>query len=250
MRAILLCAGFATRMQPLTADFPKPLLPVGGVPLLDDLVAQLAASGRFAGATVVSNARFHTRFLEWLAGARARHPGLELELVDDGVRTNETRLGAVGDLALALRRRPAREPTLVTAGDNLFRFDLEAFFADHDARPRNLILACRETDRARLRRSGVAEVGAEGRLLQLWEKPEEPPAERSCPPFYLLDAEALARVPQFLAEEPGADAPGRFIAWLCRHAPVYVHDMRGERLDIGDLETYRRADEWLAGRDA
>jgi len=248
MRAILLCAGFATRMRPLTDDFPKPLLPVAGAPILDDLVAQLVATGRFDELVIVSNHRFQPHFARWLPGARANHPDVAIDLVDDGVESNETRLGAVGDLALALRVHPAEGPTLVTAGDNLFRFDLAAFLDDHEARPRNLILAYREPDPERRRRCGIAEVDVDGRLRRLWEKPEEPPSDRACPPFYLLERSALARLPEYLAAAPGADAPGHFIAWLCRHDDVYVHDMRGERLDVGDLATYRGADAWLAAR--
>ncbi|MDJ0847359.1 MAG: nucleotidyltransferase family protein [Myxococcota bacterium] len=250
MRAVLLCAGFATRMYPLTRDFPKPLLEVGGRPILEDLVSQLLATGRVGPFTLVSNGRFAEHFRTWHADAVRRLPGLELEIVDDGAIENDARLGAVRDLALALEGRPGDEPLLVAAGDNLFRFSFDELLDDHAASPRNLILAQREGDPERLRRSGVAELGADGRVLRFVEKPAEPAAPFVCPPLYLYQPSALARLPEFLREEPAADAPGSFVAWLCAREPVFAHQMRGSRLDVGDIEAYRSADAWLRAGEA
>ncbi len=249
MRAVLLCAGFATRMHPLTRDFPKPLLPVGGRPIVEDLVSQLLATGRVGPFTLVSNGRFAGRFRAWHEEAAGRLPGLELEIVDDGAREAEKRLGAVRDLALGLARRPPDAPVLVVAGDNLFRFSIDALLDDHAAKPRNLVLVQRESDAERLRRSGVAELGPDGRVLGFVEKPAEPASPFACPPLYVYQPEALARLPEFLREVPEADAPGSFVAWLASREPVFAHEMRGRRLDVGDLETYRGADDWLREDD-
>lgn len=250
MRAILLCAGFATRLRPLTDDRPKPLLPVHGRPLVDDLVDQFLATGCIDQLVVVTNARFAGHFEAW-RNARARSsPGLTPELVNDGALDNESRLGAVRDLALALEACPGDGPTLVAAGDNLFRFDLSAFLDDRAARPRNLILAYRETEPARLRRSGVAVLGSEGRVERFVEKPTEPPGDWACPPLYCFEPQALARLSEFLGSAPDADPPGAFLAWLVEREPVFAHEMRGSRFDVGTVEAYQASEAWLAAQDA
>jgi glucose-1-phosphate thymidylyltransferase len=261
MRAILLCAGFATRLYPLTRDFPKPLLEVAGRPLVEDLLEQLLATGRIDAVTVVSNHRFVERFAAWTRVVGERHPDLRIELLDDGARDAASRQGALRDLSLAVTARAvgdttlvaagdttlvaAGDTTLVAAGDNLFRFDLGAFLADHARRPRNLILVERESDPARLRRSGVVELSEPGRVLRFVEKPARPASGLACPPLYLLERSALARLPEFLAEVPGADPPGQFIAWLVEREAVFAHAMRGSRYDVGDVASYRAAEVWL-----
>ncbi len=250
MIAVLLCAGFATRLYPLTLDFPKPLLEVGGRPILEDLVAQLAASGRVQRFLVVSNARFYGKFLHWAERATERIPGLQLEVLDDGAWDLRRRLGAVGDLELAVARAELDGGVLVAGGDNLFRFPLDEFLEDYERRPRNLILVHRESDRERLRRTGVAELGPEGRVLRLWEKPEDPPSPWACPPLYLFAAGALARLRDFVVEAHDKDSPGHFVAWLAEREPVFAHEMDGERYDIGNPEAYRGAEAWLRARDS
>lgn len=249
MRAILLCAGFATRLYPLTHDFPKPLLPVGGRPILDDLVDQIAATGRIRRVTVVSNARFYGKFLAWSEALAARLPQLSVQVLDDGAWHESQRLGAVSDLAFAVARLMPSGPVLVAAGDNLFRFPLGELLDDYERRPRNLIAVHREADRERLRRTAVAEIDADGRVLRMCEKPEEPAGGWACPPLYLLEATVLERLPEFLRDVHDTDSLGRFVAWLAAREPVYAHVMRGDRLDVGDLASYRAAEAWLGERD-
>jgi glucose-1-phosphate thymidylyltransferase len=245
MKAILLCAGFGTRLYPLTRDVPKPLLNVRGKPIVDYLVSQLVETGKICEIVVVSNARFFSQFHRWSNRMSARYPDITFQVLDDGAQDNEHRLGAVNDLAFAIEQVPIRQATLIAAGDNLFQFSFEAFFRDYFTYPRNLVLAYREKDRDRLRRTGVAEVDAGGRISRLWEKPREPPNDLACPALYILEAQALAALSTFLAEAPDSDAPGHFIAWLVEHQPVFVHEMKGRRLDVGNLESYRAADSWL-----
>ena len=248
MKAVLLCAGFATRLHPLTRDVPKPLLDVAGRPILDDLLAQIAATRRIRDVVVVSNGRFAEHFERWRAAGPA--PGLAIEILDDGARSNETRLGAVGDLAFAVREARLQGPLLVAAGDNLFRFPMADLLADFDRRRASVVAAHRERDPARLRRTGVAEVDADGRMLRFVEKSADPPSDLACPALYVFDQAALDLLPRFREEAPDADAPGELVAWLAARTPVYVHEMAGARLDVGDLESYRGAEAWLREQDA
>jgi glucose-1-phosphate thymidylyltransferase len=248
VRAVLLCAGFATRLYPLTRDFPKPLLPVAGKPLIEHLVAQMHATGRIEEIVVVTNGRFEAHFAGWARDLPQRLAGLSMKVLSDGARSNETRLGAVHDLALAVERHALSAPLLVAGGDNLFRFRLSDLLEDHASRPRNLILVHREVDLARQRRSGVAELGPEGRVVRMQEKPEQPAGEHCCPPLYVFEEDALRELRTFAAEHREADAPGTFVSWLVARRPVFAHEIHGSRLDVGDVETYRRADAWMARR--
>ncbi len=254
--AVLLCAGYGTRMGALAAGTPKPLLPVAGKPVLDYLVEQLlelgslqvsppAPQGALSAIHVVANARHAGQFTAWAEGWQ---PRLALEVHDDGTRHNDERLGAVGDLAFLLARLgglPAG--ALVAAGDNILRFPLaplwSAFLADGESR----VLALREEDPAKLRRTGVLELGPGGRVLRLHEKPADPPSHWACPSIYCLGAAALERVGPYLAAGRPRDEIGRFVADLVERQPVYAVETVGERLHVGSPEAWRQADEILGG---
>ena len=244
MKAVLLCAGYATRMGALTANFPKALLPVLDRPILDYLIDDLASLDRVSELVVVTNHRDHPHFVTWL-DRRSAADAPPIRLIDDGTTGNENRLGAIGDLALAIEDVGGDEPLLVAAGDNLFRIDWAAWLRDLEAATSSMVLIAHETDRDRLRRSGVAELNAEGRLVRLWEKPDDPPSEFCCPPLYWLTPAALAEIGPFRAANPDADAPGHLIAWLAGRVEIRSHEMRGKRLDVGDAESYSAAEDWL-----
>ena len=129
MKAVLVCAGFGTRLHPLTRDVPKPLLPVAGKPIVEYLVDQLVATKEMDEITVVSNARFASQFSTW-ADAVSERCDIDFDVLDDGAHDNDNRLGAVRDLAFAVTKKRLEGPTLVAAGDNLFRFSFEALFED------------------------------------------------------------------------------------------------------------------------
>jgi glucose-1-phosphate thymidylyltransferase len=244
----MLCAGFATRMRPLTLSAPKPLLPVAGRTILDHLLDRLTATGAIDEIAIVTNHAHAQAFTEWRLKRCEQDPQRPIEILDDGATHNETRLGAVHDLALAVERLELEAPLLVAAGDNLFDFDFSLFFADHLANPRTLVLAYEETEAARLTRSGVVTLDADGRILELVEKPEHPRGRWVCPPVYLLEGDALAELPAFLASGGDTDAPGNFIAWLAARGIAWAHRMDGTRYDVGNVKNYHAAAAWLAAR--
>ncbi|MEO2168508.1 MAG: nucleotidyltransferase family protein [bacterium] len=244
----MLCAGFATRLRPLTITTPKPLLRVGGRTILDHLLDQLTATGAIDEITLVTNHVHAEAFARWRLQRREKDPHRPIEILDDLATRNETRLGAVRDLALAVEHLGQEAPLLVAAGDNLFDFDFADFFTDHEANPRTLVLGYEETETSRLTRSGVATLDEEGRILELVEKPEHPRGRWVCPPVYLFEPDALAELPAFLASGADTDAPGNFIAWLAARGIAWAHRMNGARYDVGNIDSYRAADAWLAAR--
>ena len=233
MKCLIIAAGYATRLYPLTENFPKPLLKVGDKPILDWLMEDLDQTGLINEYIVVTNHKFAPIFEEW---ARQR---TDVTVVDDGTSTNETRLGAVRDIELGIRSRGVQEDLLVMAGDNLLSFSLEGFLDYFREKGTTCIMRFYQPDLNKLHKSGVAEVDDQGRILSMEEKPSQPKSHWCCPPFYIYRKEDLPLVSAGIAAGCGTDAPGSFIAWLCTQTVVHAWEMPGCRYDIGNLESYQ-----------
>ncbi len=240
--AILLCAGYGTRMGALTAETPKPLLPVAGKPVLDYLVELLLELDGLEQIHVVSNAKYAAAFRGWARSWRVRLD-LELTVHDDGSTEDGDRLGAVGDLDFVLRRIDPSAGALVAAGDNIYRFSLRPLWRAFNAGKSSWVLGLEETDSGKLRRTGVLELGLDDEVLRLHEKPERPPSTWACPSLYCFQPGALARVAGYLAAGRPCDEIGRFVAYLTPREALRAHKVAGERLHVGSPEAYRRAGE-------
>lgn len=241
--AILLCAGYGTRMGALTAETPKPLLPVAGKPVLDYLLELLLQLDGLSQVHIVSNSRYAEPFHAWVRGWNERID-LGLTVHDDGSTDNDDRLGAIGDLDFVLRRIEPPAGALVAAGDNIYRFSLRPLWQAFMSSDHSWVLGLEET-REKLRRTGVLELGSDDRVQKLHEKPDLPPSTWACPSLYCLRASALERVAGYLAEGKPSDEIGRFVAHLVSREALYAHKVSGERLHVGSPEAYRRADKVL-----
>ncbi|MBQ3424656.1 MAG: nucleotidyltransferase family protein [Clostridia bacterium] len=231
MKCIVLAAGYATRLYPLTRDFPKPLLGVGGKPILDWLIDD--AASMVDAFVVVTNHRFYEHFLRWKEGKEQR-----IIVLDDGTESNEARLGAVRDIRFALDALAIDEDCAVMAGDNLLDFSLKGFLS-YALRAGTSCVMCHEEPRIEaLRKTGVIEFDEAGIITSYQEKPQTPRGRYAVPPFYYYLAEDIRRIPEALGQGCGFDAPGSFAAWLSRRAPVHAYVMPGRRYDIGDMESY------------
>jgi glucose-1-phosphate thymidylyltransferase len=247
VKAIILAAGYATRLYPLTENRPKMLLEVGGRPLLDRILDKIDEVDEIDGAHVVTNARFAGQLGAWAAERSGR---LAPVVHDDGTRSNEDRLGAIGDLALVLERAGIEgDDALVMAGDNLFDFSL----ADYVAYWRTLGVAsavalydCGSIELAS--QYGVAAVDGDGRMLDFLEKPAQPPTTLVATAAYLYHRDHLGLVATYLDEGSAPDAPGNFIAWLYPREPVYGYRFDGAWFDIGDLDQLLVADNVMRRR--
>ena len=235
MKCLILAAGYATRLYPLTENFPKPLLKVGDKTILDWLIEDLDKTGLIDEYIVVTNHKFAPIFEDWAAS----HDGIHV--VDDGTSSNETRLGAVKDIQLGIHSRNVDEDLLVMAGDNLLTFSLQGFLDYARAKGTTCVMRFYQPDENKLHKCGVLEVDDNDLILSMEEKPANPKSHWCCPPFYYYRKEDLPLVDTGIAEGCGTDAPGSFIAWLCTRTPVHAWPMPGERLDIGNLESYEEA---------
>lgn len=233
MKTILLAAGYATRLYPLTENFPKPLLDVGGKPILDWLIGDLSEGGQMDEYIVVSNHRFFPQFQEW-----AQRSAFPVTVLDDGTDSNETRLGAVRDIRFAAARLGQDEDVLVLAGDNVLDFSLNPFVRFGQESGCSCVMYYEEPDPARQRRTAIITLGENSVITGYEEKPAQPKSTLAVPPFYFYKARDLRRIPEALADGCGYDAPGSFAAWLSRHTEVRAFRMPGSRYDIGDMQSY------------
>ena len=229
MKCIILAAGYATRMYPLTENYPKPLLEVGGKPILDWLVDDLKLLvDQFI---VISNHKYVKHFEKWSAGK-------PVIVVDDGTSTNDTRLGAVRDIQFAIDKLSLTDDLLIIAGDNVLDFSLRSFVSYAQNTGTSCTMRYWEEDPVKLRRAGISEVDGET-LISFEEKPIEPKSNWCTPPFYYYIASDVAKVKTAIADGCATDAPGSLVAWMCKHSKLHSMVMPGKRYDIGNLELYQ-----------
>lgn len=236
MKCLILAAGYATRLYPLTESFPKPLLTVKGKPILDWLLEDISASGVVDRYMVVTNHKFAAQFRAW-AGSHT----LPVDVVDDGTESNESRLGAVCDIQLGIEALSLSDDLMIIAGDNLLDFSLNGFIDYQKKKRSSVIMRYWEPDQNRLHKSGVAEVDENDLVTHMEEKPQHPRSNWCTPPFYILQAADLGLVRKGIESGCSVDAPGSLIAWLSNHTVIHAYEMPGHRYDIGNLESLNDA---------
>lgn len=233
MKCLILAAGYATRLYPLTENFPKPLLEVKGRSILDWLIEDMDEAGLIDEYVVISNHKFVQHFESWAKGKKQK-----ITVVDDGTSSNETRLGAVKDIQFAIDTLDIDDDLLVIAGDNLLDFSLTEFIEYARNKNTSCIMRYFEASQAKLKKSGVVTVDENDRIIRMVEKPAEPESPWCSPAFYFYKKEDAKLVKKGIASGCGTDAPGSFIAWLCSQTVVHAMEMPGARYDIGDIASY------------
>ena len=233
MKCLILAAGYATRLYPLTENFPKPLLKVGEKTILDWLVDDIHSCGLVDEYVVISNHKYAHHFENW-----AREKQQKITVVDDGTMSNETRLGAVKDIQFAIDALNLDDEMLVIAGDNVLDFSLTKFIRYAAEKKTSCIMRYYEPDGKRLTKCGVVEIDDTDRILSMEEKPARPRSNWCCPPFYFYTREDARLISRGIEAGCGTDAPGSYIAWLSTQTPVNAMEMPGRRYDIGNLESY------------
>ena len=228
MKCIILAAGYATRLYPLTEKFPKPLLPVGGKPILDWLIDDLKnEADEFI---VVTNHKFADVFREWAGGKN------NIRILDDGTETNETRLGAVKDIELA--NRGLNDDVLVMAGDNVLDFSLVPFIRYAREKGTSCVMCHEENELKRQQKTAIITVDSDACITSYEEKPQVPKGNLAVPPFYYYQRGDLNRISEALDASCGYDAPGSYAAWLSGKTTMHAWKMPGKRHDIGDMKSY------------
>ncbi len=237
MKCLVLAAGYATRLYPLTENFPKPLLDVKGKSILDWLLDDVDSQVKVDEYIIVTNHRFVEHFNKWKENSKLSG---SITVLDDGSTENDNRLGAVKDIAFAIEKLGIQDDLMVLAGDNVLDFSLGSFAKYFAEKKHTCVMRYYEASEAKLRRTGVATVDEDGLILEMQEKPENPKSHWAIPPFYIYRKEELSLIQRGIQGECDTDAPGDFIAWLCGQCQVYAYEMPGKRYDIGNLESYHQ----------
>ena len=233
MTSIILAAGYATRMYPLTLNYPKPLLEVGGKKIIDWLIEDLEKAG-VERTVVVSNHKFISQFQAWAEGRE------NIIVLDDGSEDNDNRLGAVKDIEFAIEKANIDDDIVVLAGDNVLNFSLSSFIDYGRKKKTSCIMRHEEKDKNKLRKTGVIEINEDELVLGMEEKPKEPKSNWAVPPFYYYTKEDKDLIKEGIASGCGTDAPGSFVSWLVKTRPVHAYRMIGERFDVGSIEGYEK----------
>ena len=242
MKCLILAAGYATRLYPITQNFPKPLLDVNGKTILDWLVDDIDTAGCVDEYVVISNHRFAQHFEQWAAQKPQK-----ITVVDDGTSTNETRLGAVCDIQFAIDQLHLDDDMLVIAGDNVLDFSMTRFIDYASEKQTSCVMRFYVDDLKTLQKSGVLCIDDSDRIVSMEEKPAEPKSNWCCPPFYYYTRADARLVRAGIDAGCGTDAPGSYIAWLCTQTAVHAMQMPGQRYDIGDVASYEEVKQTYKG---
>ena len=248
MNLVILAAGYATRLYPLTLTQPKPLLTVAGQPMIDYVLDNLAPIGGIRRVHVVTNAKFAGHFQKWADGYRATKSKLDFTIVNDGSTDDSNKLGAIGDLHLVITREKVDDDLIVVAADNLFSESLGAFVAY--CRQKNApVLGIYDVGNfEEARKYGVVDLDAEGRIVRFEEKPKQPASTLIGIALYFYPRHLVPVISQYIAEGNNPDQPGRLIQWLYPRLPVYTWPVPGTWHDIGSKATLEEANRIFANR--
>ena len=239
MKALILAAGYATRLRPLTDTWAKELLPVGGRPIIDWILDAIAGVDAIDEVHVVTNARKAPAFHAWAVDR-------DVTIHDDGTSSNDDRLGAIGDLQFVLDRTGMDDDLLVVAGDNLFEFSLADYVSYWSGLGRASAVAVRDVGSLEIAsRMGVVSLADDGRMLDFVEKPSDPASTLCATAAYIYHRSHLPLVGVYLSGEHSSDQPGRLIGWLRLHEPVYGYVFDESWHDIGSPEQLLEADNRL-----
>lgn len=233
MTCVVLAAGYATRMYPLTLNFPKPLLEIGGKRIIDWLLDDMESSG-VDRTVVISNHKFIDQFSSW---AKTRKNTI---VIDDGSIDNDHRLGAVKDIEFAIESLNLDDDLIILAGDNVLNFSFKKFIEYGKAKGTTCIMRHYQPSIEKLRKTGVVVVDENDRVLSMEEKPQSPKSNWAVPPFYFYTREDSKMIKEGIAAGCGTDAPGSFISWLVTKRPVHAYEMPGHRYDVGSIEGYEK----------
>ena len=241
MKVLLLAAGYATRLYPLTLNTPKPLLPVAGKTVMGyifDLIEPLKEADEVF---IVTNEKFFRNFEDW---KKTFTSSKKITVVDDGTTSNETRLGATGDIEFVVEKQNIKDDLLVLAGDNLFKADLSMFTKFCASKRPSVTIGLYDIkDLILASKYGIVSVDKNNKIIDFKEKPANPPSTLAAMCLYFFPKERLDIMKSYLGMDNAKDAPGYFLEWLYKREPVFGYIFKDKKwFDIGDKKSLEEAD--------
>ena len=239
MKALILAAGYGTRLYPYTQNLPKPLIKVGGRHVIDYLVDKLEDVNGLSKLVVVTNARFFKHFCQWRKKLNTK---FDVGIINDLTRSPQDRLGAVADMALAFRKEGMDEDFLVIGGDNFFHEPLTNFVGFAKERSPYISLGVFDTKSTKeARHYGVVKLSKSARVLSFQEKPEAPKSTLVAMCLYHFPIEKLGLINRYLRmHKHSRDTVGLYINWLTKEDRVYGFNFKVSWHDIGHFHTYKK----------
>lgn len=229
MKCILLCAGYATRLFPLTENFPKALLEVGGRPIIDYTLDKVNKIDEIDQIYLVTNSKYAPHFTKWATEKNNVKP---ITVFDDGTSSNDDRLGAIGDIEFTINSANVDDDILVLATDNLFDFELTDFVKFYNEK-KSPVVCVREEKLETLKRLGVAQLEEDRRIIGFEEKPAEPKSKYGVYAEYIYPREVLPKIKEYLEEGNSCDAPGNLVTYMYKKVPTYAYEFVGNCYDVG-----------------
>lgn len=247
MKCILLCAGYATRLYPLTENMPKPLLQVGNKPVIEHILEQILAIEEVDEIFIVTNAKFYGHFEDWLRGFTQKTPVMKsIKVINDNTKSNDDRLGSLGDLVFVLKQKAIRDDVLVVAGDNLFTGDLKGFIRMCKADSFSAIGLYDVGDINEAKKFGIVLTNGDN-VADFEEKPAQPKSTLASMAIYFYPKSTFGMLEKFVSISDKPDL-GFFIKWIYKTTPVKGFVFGGKWFDIGSFENLKKADEELRER--
>ena len=234
---MILAAGFATRLYPLTKDNPKPLLDVAGRPIIEHIIEKLGQISDVGKIFIVTNERFERHFREWLENFDAKKP---IEIINDGTSSNDGRLGALGDIHFAITQKEIDDDIIAIAGDNLFELSLIDVHNFFKKKKSNVIVLHDVKDFELARHYGIVEVSG-SIVVNFEEKPIIPKSTLASTGIYFFPKKTIDLIKKYIAQGNNPDKTGNFIEWLHKRDKVYSYVTDKKWYDIGSLEQLEQA---------
>ena len=235
MKAIILAAGYATRLYPLTINKPKALLTINQKPIINYIVEQINTIDIVDEIYVVTNHKFINSFAGWQNETVSR---AKITVLDDGSTEEQNRKGAIGDIAFVIEKMNIDDELLVVAGDNFFTYPLKDYYNFYEKKQRDCVCVYLFQDKNTLRNFGIALLDEEGKVLEIEEKPDKPKSNTVVFATYFYRKDTVPLFQKYLLEGNNPDAPGNFPAWLYKQKEVYAYTFKGECYDIGTRQSY------------
>lgn len=241
MKAIILAAGYAVRLQPLTLNRPKPLLDIANRKIIDRILDKVGRLDGLSGTYIITNAKFFENFSRWQKASKERD---NIVIINDGSTSNENRLGAIKDIDITIEANSIDEDVLVIAGDNLFDFELDKFLKFGKDNPDGASIAVHDIgDLESAKRFGVVKVDERKRIIDFEEKPQSPESTLISTAIYYFPKDKLPFLKEYVNLGNRLDTPGSYIGWLARRDRVYGFIFKDDWYDIGSVESYKKANE-------
>ena len=236
MKALILAAGYATRLYPLTKNMPKALLPIKGITILDYILEKVEMIEEVDEIIIISNEKFYQNFVEWSKTYKGKLP---LDIINDHTTSNETRLGAIGDIELAIKEKNIKDDIIVLASDNYFSFDLKKIHKYYKEKKSDLIIGSFADEYTlKQRKYAIATINTDNEVIHLEEKPETPKTNIIVHAIYFYSKDTLPLLNQYIDAGNNKDSPGNFPSWLYKKKPIYCYIAEGTCFDIGTIDTY------------